>query len=95
MKEEDTAENAENNIDEDEQIVQDNTQKEEEAPMQQQGSQLTGNEILGNKRAHGSQGPKSDKDSPTTITENHLSIVTATPNTGGWRKVEKKKGRKQ
>lgn len=73
-----------------------NTIKEEEDPsnlLQQQESQLTGMEICGNKQTHGSERFDSDKDSP--INTKQPSIVTATPNTEGWRKVEKKKGRKE
>jgi len=94
----DTKDNVEHNVEEEEQIVQDNTQKEEEVPsnpMQQQGSQLRGKEVVDNKRTHVSEGLESDKDSPKNIIDNQLSIVTTTPNTGGWCKVEKKKGRKQ
>jgi len=96
-EEEDTTETTEYKAETDEQKDQHNTQKEEETPsnpLQQQDPQKTGKEISGNKRTHGSKGSESDKDSPITIIENQLSIIISTPNTGGWRKVEKKKGRK-
>jgi len=51
-------------------------------------------EISGNKRTHGSEGSDSDKEYPTNSKENQ-SIVTSTPNIGGWRKVEKKKDKKE
>jgi len=63
---------------------QSSTLKEEEDPnnpMQHQAPQLTGMEITGIKRTHGLEGSESDKDTPT---KNQLSIVTTTPNTGGW-----------
>lgn len=50
-------------------------------------------EISGKKRTHGLEGYDSNKDSP--INTNQLSIITTTPNTEGWRKVEKKKGSKE
>lgn len=78
------------------QKVQNNTHKEEKDPsnpLQQQEPQLAGMEISGNKRTHGSEGSDSDKYSPINTVQ--LSIVTASPNTEGWRKVEKKKGRKE
>ena len=56
MKEEDITKTTKYQAEEDEHIVQNNTLKEEEVPsnpLQQQGSQLTGKEISGNKRTHG------------------------------------------
>ena len=58
---------------------------------QQQEPQL---EVSGIKRTHGSEGSKSDKEQPMNTMENQLAIIDTTPNTGGWRRVEKKKGRK-
>jgi len=97
-EEEDTIVTTEHKVEKDEQKAQHNTQEQEEAPsnpLQQQDPRTNSKEISGNKRTHGSKGSELDKESPITITENQLSIVTTTPNSGGRRKVEKKKGRKE
>ena len=52
-------------------------------------------EVSGKKQAHGSEGSDSDKGYPINTNENQLAVVKSTPNTEGWRKVEKKKGRKE
>ena len=62
-------------------------------PMPQEHT--IGNEISGSKRIHGSEGSDLDKEYLTNINENQMSIITPTPNTSGWRKVDKKKGRKE
>jgi len=51
-------------------------------------------EISGAKRAHSPEGSDSDKEQPAYTEENQLAIIDPTTNTGVWRKVEKKKGRK-
>lgn len=51
-------------------------------------------EISGIKRTHGSEGSESDKELQLITMENQLAIITPTPDTGGWQRVEKKKGRK-
>jgi len=74
-------------IEKDETGIQPNTQRKEKAPRnppQNQDLQITGIEISSNKRAHGSEGSELDKESPITITENKLSIITTSPNSGGW-----------
>jgi len=52
-------------------------------------------EVHSSKRTHGLEGSNFDNEYPIHTDENQMSIVTSTPNTGGWRKVEKKKGRKE
>jgi len=52
-------------------------------------------DISGSKQPHGSEGSDSNKEHPINTNEEQLAIVTTTPNTRGWRKVEKKKGRKE
>lgn len=59
--------------------------------VRQQELQL---EISGAKRAHSSEGSDSDKYQPGHTEENQLAKIIPTDNTGVWRKVEKKKGRK-
>lgn len=51
-------------------------------------------EVSGIKRTHGSEGSESDKELQLNPMENQLAIITSTPDSGGWRRVEKKKGRK-
>lgn len=51
-------------------------------------------EISGIKRTHGSEGLESDKELQLIPMENQLAIITPTPDISGWRRVEKKKGRK-
>lgn len=63
--------------------------------MQQYEQHTTGKEVSGSKRIHGSKGSESDKEYLTNTNENQMFIVTSTPNIFGWRKVEKKKGRKE
>ena len=58
---------------------------------QQQEPQL---EVSGIKRTHGSEGSESDKEHPMDTMENQLAIIAPTPNSEGWRRVEKKNGRK-
>ena len=58
---------------------------------QQQVYQL---EEGGTKIPHGSEGLESDKEQPMNTMENQLAIIAPTPNNGGWRRVENKKGRK-
>ena len=48
----------------------------------------------GIKLHHPSETSDSDKDTGTQTTENQISLATCVPSQGGWRKVEKKKGRK-
>ena len=81
----------------DEQGNQPNTQRKEEAPsdpLQKKDLQIIGIETSNNKRTHGSEELESNKESPITITENQLTLVTTTPNCGGWCTVEKKKWRR-
>jgi len=82
-EEEDTTDTTEYKAEKDEQKTQRNTQEKEEAPnnpLQQQDPWTIGKETSGNKKTHGSEESESDKESPITITENQLSIVTTTPN---------------
>ena len=51
-------------------------------------------EISGNKRSHSPEGSDPDKEQPMSTMENQLAIIDSLPNMDGWRKVEKKKGRK-
>ena len=51
-------------------------------------------EVSGIKRTHGSEGSESDKELQLIPMENQLAIITPTPDSGGWQRVEKKKGRK-
>lgn len=51
-------------------------------------------EASGIKRTHSSGGSESDKESPVNTMENQLAIITPIADSGGWRRVEKKKGRK-
>jgi len=69
---------------------QDNKEKEINEEKEQE-LQL---EISGNKRSHSPKGSDSDKEQPITTMENQLVVIDSTPNMDGWRKVEKKKGRK-
>ena len=48
----------------------------------------------GNKRLHTSDSSDSDKDVGAHAIENQLVLISTTPTQDGWRKVEKKKGRK-
>ncbi len=47
-----------------------------------------------NKRQHMLDTSNSDKDNPQLVAETTLALITQTESQGGWRKVEKKKGRK-
>lgn len=81
----------------DEQKDHNSTLKKEEAhsnPTQRQASQPIGKEISGNKRTHGSKGSELDKGSPTTTTENQLSIIIDTPTLEDGDKWRKRKGEK-
>ena len=51
-------------------------------------------EISGNKRSHNPEGSDSDKEQQMNPEENQLTIIDSMHNIEGWRKVEKKKGRK-
>jgi hypothetical protein len=51
-------------------------------------------EIGGSKRPYSSESSDSDKEHLRKTIDNQLIIVMSTPDQGGWRKVEKKKGRK-
>lgn len=52
-------------------------------------------EISGIKRTHSSSGSESGKEPQMNTMENQLAIITPTTDSGGWRRVEKKKGRKE
>lgn len=84
------AEKVEHKAKEDEQKIQDN-RKQENNLEQEQELQL---EVSGIKQTHSSEGLDSDKEQPTNTMENQLAIIDPTPNTDGWRRVEKKKGKK-
>lgn len=60
-------------------------------PQQQSEKYSPEQEIRGNKWAHSTESSDSEKE---FTNEAQMAIVTATPNNEGWRKVEKKKGRK-
>lgn len=45
------------------------------------------------KRQHTSDALDSHKDNPQPVAETTLALITPTESQGGWRKVEKKKGR--
>jgi len=69
------------------------TQLEPDNMKQQQEIQL---EVSGTKRTHGSEGSESDKEQliNTTAISTPTTNSTSTTNSDGWRRVEKKKGRK-
>lgn len=52
-------------------------------------------EVSGIKRIHSSEGSKSDKEPHMNTMEKQLAIITPNADSGGWRRVEKKKGRKE
>lgn len=64
-----------------------------EAPhkQMQQNPQL---DVSGIKRSYGSEGSESDKDPPVNTLESMQAIIVPSPDSQGWRRVEKKKGRK-
>lgn len=68
------------------------TDTNESYPQQQY--EKSGQEIGGSKRAYSPSSTDSEKDFMTATNEAQMIIVTAPPNNEGWRKVEKKKGRK-
>lgn len=49
----------------------------------------------GTKRIHVSENSDSDKEVPSHATGNEIAIVTIEPNDGFWRKVQKKKRKKE
>lgn len=51
-------------------------------------------ETSGIKRTHSTEGSESDKETQLVTMENQLAIITPNADSGGWRRVEKKKGRK-
>lgn len=53
-----------------------------------------GMKMGGYKWTHVSESSDSYKENLMIVEENQLAIINATPNLGGWQKVEKKKGRK-
>lgn len=60
----------------------------------QQQDENTRQEIGGSKRAYSPTSTDSEKDIMAATNETQMIIVTDPPNNEGWRKVEKKKGRK-
>jgi len=76
-EEADTAEEKKYKVEMEDQKVQNNTLKEEEAPnipKQQQETQRTWMEISGIKRSHGLEGSDSDKDSPINTNETNYPL---------------------
>lgn len=79
--------------------MEQNGTQEEKAPdpqsedhfRQQERPQL---EVSGNKRTHGSEGSESDKEPPVNTQEYSQAIIVPPSDSQGWRRVEKKKGRK-
>lgn len=53
-------------------------------PQQKIEQLIPGKEIGGNKRMHTTESSNFDKKTQTTTKEREMSIVTSTPNTGGW-----------
>lgn len=52
-------------------------------------------EASGTKRTHALESSNSDKEISVNVKENPMTIVSSTPNSIGWWKVEKKEGRKE
>lgn len=52
-------------------------------------------EVSSTKRIHAPESSDSDKELPANVRKTQMSIVSSTPGANGWRKVEKKKGRRE
>ena len=88
LKKGDTAKKEEKNT------AKDKDQENKEKEINEEKEEDLQLEISGNKRSHSPEGSDSDKEQQMNTVENQLAIIASTHNTDGWRKVEKKKGRK-
>jgi len=100
LEEEDIKEEpTENQMEPDSQTSQKQTQ-EVKTPSTRTGLIITDlhqelqKEVSGIKRTHGSEGSESDKEQQIITMENQLATITPSTDSGGWRRVEKKKERK-
>lgn len=79
---------------EEQNTAKDKNQDNKDKEINEEKEQEIQLEIGGNKRSHNPEGSDSDKEQPMSMMENQLVVLDSPPNMDGWRKVEKKKGRK-